>query len=169
MRHSAVLRAITRNKELFMCLLRDSINRLSTGRGVGGGLRGRWHRQLETWRCPAWLKPVGRGICKYKWGAGLTWTSKENASKDPLKGHWNNVVCNWRDCWVRVCNNEHRTKETRDKKNLLNVAFHTWFMSSIWYYVWQMKTLGGILFNSSHWLRNQYLIMAHFWWRNNNE
>lgn len=25
-------------------------------------------------------------------GAGLTWTSRENASKDPLKGYWRDVM-----------------------------------------------------------------------------
>lgn len=36
------------------------------------------------------------GNSKYN-GAGLTWTSKENASKDPFKGHWRDVVCKFCD------------------------------------------------------------------------
>lgn len=70
------------------------------------------------------------GICKYN-GGGLIWTSKENASKDPLKGHWRKFVCNWCDFYWLVVNvyalgngdYKYRAKETKIK--LLNVAFHT--------------------------------------------
>lgn len=84
MTHSAELRAIERNQELFMC---DALNRLSKRgclkEGGGGGLRGSGHTQPETWTCPAWLKSVNQETSNTM-GAGLTWTGKENAAKDPV-------------------------------------------------------------------------------------
>lgn len=60
-------------------------------------------------------------------------------------------------------------KLKKKDKTLLNLVFKSWFMQASLNYVWQIKKLGGILFNSSHRLRNQYLITVYFWWKNNNE